>query len=189
MTAEIVPGHGLSLPVLAERINAETTAAERDARSAMDHALAAGMLLIDAKATVPHGEWEPWLLANCEVKPRTARAYMQLVTRLPALPEPERQRVADLPLREAVRAISTPASGPPSQPAARARDRGQCVRAAEVLRKCSTAARDSAKRIELMQGDHGYTMLSGRQVAALRTKLTDALQALNSLVSDDGGHD
>lgn len=103
--------HGV-LPNLAEKIKNATAAAEAGARSAMQNALLAANLLIEAKGYVKHGEWENWLLSNCSLAPRTARAYMSLAKKLPALPEPERQRVADLPLREAITAITTDSTRP-----------------------------------------------------------------------------
>lgn len=84
---------------LAARINAEHVAARDTAQSALDHAAECGRLLIQAKAQIPHGEWEAWLTANFSGSPRTARAYMQLASRLPEL-ELKRHHVADLPLRE-----------------------------------------------------------------------------------------
>jgi hypothetical protein len=47
-------------------------------RSALGHAIAAGELLIEAKAKVRHGQWLKWLAANCEVPKRTAAHYMAL---------------------------------------------------------------------------------------------------------------
>jgi hypothetical protein len=40
--------------------------------------MAAGDLLLEAKAQLPHGQWAEWLEANCAASARTARAYMQL---------------------------------------------------------------------------------------------------------------
>jgi hypothetical protein len=34
--------------------------------------------LIEAKKQVKHGQWLPWLGANCDISERTARSYMQL---------------------------------------------------------------------------------------------------------------
>ena len=87
---------------LAQRIREEIAAARKAARSSIDHALRAGELLTEAKAGMAHGEWRPWLDENVQIADRTARAYMRLARRWPALPESERQRVADLPLRRAI---------------------------------------------------------------------------------------
>jgi len=68
-----------ALATLAAEINAEHDAAERTARTAIDHARAAGDRLLLAKARVAHGQWLPWLATNCPaVSVRTAQAYMRL---------------------------------------------------------------------------------------------------------------
>ena len=46
---------------LAERINAEHDQAEAAFKTSLSHAMKAGVLLAEAKAAVPHGEWLPWL--------------------------------------------------------------------------------------------------------------------------------
>lgn len=96
------------LPTLAIEINGEIEAAERDARSAVEHARRAGKLLLEAKGRVAHGEWLPWLRAHCRAAERTAQAYMRLARRLAELPEGEAQRVADLPLRGALALFAEP---------------------------------------------------------------------------------
>jgi hypothetical protein len=63
---------------LARRIDVEHAAVATALQSALAHAIAAGMLLIEAKRQVRHGEWHPWLEANCSVPARTARHYMAL---------------------------------------------------------------------------------------------------------------
>jgi hypothetical protein len=69
----------LSLDALAANINANHNAAECTARTALDYARAAGDELLLAKAQVEHGQWLPWLAANCpRVATRTAQAYMKL---------------------------------------------------------------------------------------------------------------
>src|SRR4051812_29165519 len=77
-----------SLDGLAAVAVAEHEAFERDARSAIGHAIRAGEALIAAKAKVRHGEWLPWLEAHFPASERTAQGYMRLA-RNP-------QRVADL---------------------------------------------------------------------------------------------
>lgn len=66
-----------ALDNLARRINAEHEAAIRSARTAIEHAIACGSLLLEAKATVPHGQWLPWLQANTIVSERTAQRWMR----------------------------------------------------------------------------------------------------------------
>jgi hypothetical protein len=93
----------LSTPLdqIAGRIRQEHAAAGVSAKKALEHALAAGELLIEAKGQVKHGQWLPWLSANCELSERTAQAYMRLAKMKSAT-------VADLPLREALKAIAAP---------------------------------------------------------------------------------
>src|SRR5262245_53306619 len=55
------------LPVLASSINDHLAAAETATRRGLEHAIAAGLLLIEAKELVDHGEWLTWLQANCRV--------------------------------------------------------------------------------------------------------------------------
>jgi hypothetical protein len=80
--------------------------ARMHAAQAVEHARLAGEALLAAKAALPHGQWESWLLENCELSVRTAQAYMRLSSRLKELPPGKAQRVALLPLRAALRAIA-----------------------------------------------------------------------------------
>ena len=91
---------------LASQIKAMHRKAEDCAREAVGHALEAGKLLIQEKTQIQHGNWLPWLQDNCEVSERTARTYMQLAREYPKLEEPDRQRVANLPLRQAIKAAA-----------------------------------------------------------------------------------
>jgi hypothetical protein len=86
----------------AAKANAEARAAEEHHRKSVVHAIRCGEALIKAKAVLnQHGEWEKWLRKNFEHSVRTARLYMQLA----GLDLAKRQRVADLPLREALGAV------------------------------------------------------------------------------------
>jgi Protein of unknown function (DUF3102) len=66
------------LPVLASSINDHLRAANAATRRGLEHAIMGGLLLIEAKELVGHGEWLPWLQANCEIGPRQAQTYMKL---------------------------------------------------------------------------------------------------------------
>ena len=90
-----------SLADLAARIHQQHDAASNALKSAVDHAIAAGELLLQAKEQLKHGTWLPWLQANCEIPERTVQAYMRLARR----PIQKRNGVADLFLREALSAI------------------------------------------------------------------------------------
>ncbi|MGH8538378.1 MAG: DUF3102 domain-containing protein [Gammaproteobacteria bacterium] len=93
---------------LAAQINEAHRRASDAARTAVEHALTAGRLLIQAKARTQHGGWLPWLKEHCEVSERTAQAYMRLALKLPELDPTKAQRVADLPLREALCLLAEP---------------------------------------------------------------------------------
>jgi Protein of unknown function (DUF3102) len=97
-----------SLTDLAARIRIELTGARNAAKRGAEHALAAGDLLLEAKAQLAHGQWLPWLRDHCEISNRTARLYMRLARNRQAI-ESEIGNVADLTLRSAVEAIA-PAS-------------------------------------------------------------------------------
>jgi Protein of unknown function (DUF3102) len=71
---------------LAAEIEAAHQAATGAARSAVEHAIECGRLLIQAKASVAHGEWLPWIEANLTFGPRQAQKYMRLADRAEALP-------------------------------------------------------------------------------------------------------
>jgi len=65
------------LPVLVTELAAAIERYRAGQRSMIDGYLAAGELLAEAKATVKHGQWLPWLGAQ-GVKPRQAQRMMQL---------------------------------------------------------------------------------------------------------------
>jgi hypothetical protein len=79
--------------------------------SAINHAIAAGELLLEAKRQVKHGEWLPWLAENCDIAERTAQAYM----RLARTPLEKRNAVADLPLRDALASLASPSAPAPDE--------------------------------------------------------------------------
>jgi hypothetical protein len=169
-----------TLPSLAQQINDETEAAESSARAAVQHALRAGELLARAKALIPHGQWEAWVTTNCTIAPRTAQAYVRLHEKLSALPDSEAQRVALLPLREAMRAIATPAKAPPRH------SRRVQVRRDEQDR-LQVALGGGADALRLVAKNVRGNVLRREQIAKARTKLRAALDALDRL--DLGGDD
>jgi hypothetical protein len=93
-----------ALADLAERINGEHAAAVASFRTVIDHAIACGRLLIEAKDKVEHGAWIPWLEANCTVTPRLCQYYMR-IAREPARPE-NAKPVSHLTIREAISVTS-----------------------------------------------------------------------------------
>lgn len=100
----------LDLPALALAINEENALAERHAELAIHRAKRAGELLIAAKAKVAHGQWLPWLSANCPtLKERTARAYMRLAKNWETL-EFKSAESAVLTIDAALKLLSEPAT-------------------------------------------------------------------------------
>ncbi len=93
-----------SLTDLAARIQAAHEAATTSMRRGCEHAINAGRLLIEAKNQVPHGQWLHWLKKHCQVSERMAQHYMTLARHFEANP----QRVADLPMRQAIKVITAP---------------------------------------------------------------------------------
>lgn len=66
-----------SLEDLAQRINQAHEGAIRSARTAIEHAIECGRLLVEAKALVAHGRWMPWLKANTAFSYDTAARWMR----------------------------------------------------------------------------------------------------------------
>lgn len=105
--SEVEPSQHAIAPDLIRQINDAHAECERAAQSAVAHAVRCGELLLRCKAAVPHGEWLPWLAANCTFRERTAQTYMRIGRELPKLDPSKAQRVADLPLRQAAKLLTT----------------------------------------------------------------------------------
>lgn len=104
------PAPQAAMDGLAAKINAEHAEARRHLGAGLRHALAAGQLLIEAKAKIGHGGWLPWLKVNCpDISERTCQAYMRVAKYLPRLGE-KRNAVADLTLRDALSQMAAHAS-------------------------------------------------------------------------------
>jgi hypothetical protein len=68
-----------------EMINEEHRLANRCAGEAVKHATNCGLMLLQVKASLKHGDWLPWLAGEIEsgglqVKARQTRSYMQLAS-------------------------------------------------------------------------------------------------------------
>lgn len=108
------PNRTEPLSTLADQINDHHRKAESAIRSGLDHALEAGRLLIEAKGQCEHGTWGDWLQVKFEGSQRTAQAYMRVAKHRPQI-EAERNGVALLSFRDAVKLLATPR---PDEPAA-----------------------------------------------------------------------
>jgi hypothetical protein len=98
-----------SLPDLAARIRVEHEATTAALKHGAEHAMAAGDLLIEAKAQLAHGQWLPWLRDHCALSDPTAQLYMR-VAKARRDVEANTQHVADLSLRGAI-AVLAPDEG------------------------------------------------------------------------------
>src|ERR1700730_13731457 len=110
-----------SLADLAARIRTEHEAAGGALKRSLQHAVAAGDLLIEAKAQLRHGQWLPWLSEHCQIPERTARLYMRL-----AKNKIEIGNVADLTVRGAVALLASPLAKGRRQPARLKRAKPEC---------------------------------------------------------------
>lgn len=68
-----------------EQINLEYQLANSKANEALQHATNCGLMLLQVKASLGHGEWLPWLNSEIEagrlkIKARQAQKYMQLAS-------------------------------------------------------------------------------------------------------------
>jgi hypothetical protein len=78
----------------------------------LQHAIAAGELLIEAKAQLKHGEWLPWLRDKCRIPERTARMHMRLAANRALIEAQIGDGVADLSIRGAIALLATPKKSP-----------------------------------------------------------------------------
>lgn len=137
------------LASLAKEIDRHVTDANEHARYAVVSAIEAGVMLNRAKALAPHGQWNDWLRDNVSVAPRTAQAYMRLARVHPQLSHEEAQRVAELPLREAIKAVATPPVAPQRQRTDYIPRRSDRDRAVSQLNATATAIKTAIKCVEI----------------------------------------
>jgi hypothetical protein len=90
-----------SLADLAARIRTEREATGSTLQRSVEHAMAVGDLLIEAKRQVKHGRWLPWLSEYCGFSQRTAQLYMRIATGRAAIEAKIHGGVADLNLNQA----------------------------------------------------------------------------------------
>jgi hypothetical protein len=93
-----------SLGDLAARIRAEHDAAGTALKKSVEHAMAAGEMLIEAKAQLQHGQWLPWL-ESCGIAERTAQRYVKLA-RNRVLIEGKPDTVSDLSISSALALVT-----------------------------------------------------------------------------------
>jgi hypothetical protein len=159
---------------LAEKINEALDAVDACLKSSMVHALTAGRLLVEAKKYVPHGDWETWLRENCSLAPRTTQAYMQLTKKIKELPPLEAQRIADLPVREALKAIAIHRKSLPLRRWNSVK-RDDVMHAVDTFRMGGMALRDAAAHVDF------FRKMEDKQVQSLRRTLNAVFEVLDQL--------
>jgi Protein of unknown function (DUF3102) len=105
---EMTPDIALSnsLTDLRERLKTEHAAAAAALTNSLNHAMAAGDILIEAKLQLRHGQWLPWL-ENCGIAERTAQRYIRLARNRAAI-ESKSDNVSDLSVSSALSFLATP---------------------------------------------------------------------------------
>lgn len=96
---------------LARRIVSEHEAYCAAATDALEHAIACGRFLIEAKAKpdIGHrGAWLPWVESNCGLSARVAQMYMRIARSELARLSPDAKRVSHLSMRAAIKALASP---------------------------------------------------------------------------------
>ena len=87
---------------IAARIRIEHQAVAASLKRSIEHAIAAGELLLEAKDQIPHGQWLPWLEQRCGVTPRAAQMYMRVAKHRAAIElkyeDTSHLTIADAPL-------------------------------------------------------------------------------------------
>ncbi len=87
----------IAFPALAAEINFLHEEAERHANMAVVYAARCGAKLLEVKSGLQHGQWLPWLRANCGVGESQAVRYMRLAKEYPELLESNPAPRRDLP--------------------------------------------------------------------------------------------
>jgi hypothetical protein len=97
------------LDMLAVRIREEVAGVVAGLRSSLEHARAAGDLLLQAKVQMDHGDWGGWLEKTSLVSQRTAEAYMRIAGRWDSI-RSKSQRTADLTISHALKLLAKPST-------------------------------------------------------------------------------
>lgn len=87
------------------------------ARKTVDHAIAVGELLLQAKALVGHGAWLQWVEDNCKISESTTRRYMRLARNKNEVLEHAKSVImTDLTVTEAYQLLAPPAASQLPEP-------------------------------------------------------------------------
>jgi hypothetical protein len=146
-----------SLADLAARIKIEHEATADSLKSSVEHAMAAGDLLIEAKAQLKHGQWLPWLTEHCAMSERTAQLYMRTAKNRATIEIHIRNGVADLNLNQAAALLMLTSD---------VRKLFNFARDIDGLSGDALIERCIAEGVGVIQ-DSGYNMFAGRNEAEI----------------------
>jgi hypothetical protein len=93
---------------LVTAINDEHRRCDEAVSTALDHAMRAGDLLIEARADIGHGNWQAWIEENFEGSLRRAQEYMRLAKNRESIEAEKARSSALLGIDRALRAIAAP---------------------------------------------------------------------------------
>jgi hypothetical protein len=79
-TVITVTNNNITTDTIASKINEEHRLARQSAETAVQHATRCGLLLIEQKLVMKHGEFQAWIEKNCEFSYRSAALYMKAAT-------------------------------------------------------------------------------------------------------------
>lgn len=99
-----------------DRINRAHSQVQVAEAAALPYAREAGAVLLEVKAGLNHGEFIPWLEANCTVTPRQARNYMAIAANWAAIEDfQKRNRGSVLSIKGALGVLRAPAALPAAE--------------------------------------------------------------------------
>jgi hypothetical protein len=91
---------------LAKKINKELEKCTELSRPFFQHAIQVGALLIQAKESVGHGQFYPWLDQNCGLKKRQAQRYMKVAKHRDQFENSNASSATHLTLTAALKALT-----------------------------------------------------------------------------------
>jgi hypothetical protein len=142
---------------LAKRINEEHRRCEGAVNAALEHAMNAGDLLLEAKGKAPHGTWQGWLAEHFDGSVRTAQAYMRVAARRGEVEAAKTQSSAPLSLDGALRALSAPKDAPRGERPSTLEEME--ARAEDALSQSRGAALEIAESLDAIQRGRGWGAL------------------------------
>lgn len=101
---------------LVRKIKGELKECEKHSRLAVEHMLRLGDLLVQAKKTLGHGEFYPWLKQKCDLGQRQAQRYMKVARHREIVEKANASRATHLSLTAALAAIEKELAGTDTTP-------------------------------------------------------------------------